>query len=296
MAATKYQSDDFHPYPLQDQRLRQNLEEDRQRHSRGAFHARGARRSQSPGTACGRHRIRACTFRSTMARTGSPFQLNLPVTPITDVAFHKREKELVVATQGRAFCIFDDMPLLYQIAGSEPRRTCTYSSPRMFIAPCAAVFAAARADRRARIRRRRGGLLLVQGTAQGEVTLEFLDAAGNMVRKYSSKPPAKKARRRRRRRRVSAAPPGRRSRGGRGWPQPLRLEPALPGRHHVSGLDHVGREVFAVRLIAPGGYKVRLTANGRSANSKLRGEERPALHHHSGRIRAPARGRAADPQ
>src|ERR1035438_3493398 len=44
------------------------------------------------------------------------FQLNLPVVPITDLAFQKREKELVVATQGRAFWIFDDLPLLYQLA------------------------------------------------------------------------------------------------------------------------------------------------------------------------------------
>src|SRR5205085_9567931 len=33
-------------------------------------------------------------------------QLNLPVTPVTDLAIHKREKELVAATQGRAFWIF----------------------------------------------------------------------------------------------------------------------------------------------------------------------------------------------
>ena len=44
-----------------------------------------------------------------------PFQLNLPITPITDVAFQKREKELVVATQGRSFYVLDDVPLLYQL-------------------------------------------------------------------------------------------------------------------------------------------------------------------------------------
>jgi photosystem II stability/assembly factor-like uncharacterized protein len=42
-------------------------------------------------------------------------QLNLPITPITDLAIHKREKELVAATQGRAFWIFDDLPMLHQI-------------------------------------------------------------------------------------------------------------------------------------------------------------------------------------
>ncbi|PYS40210.1 MAG: glycosyl hydrolase [Acidobacteria bacterium] len=42
-------------------------------------------------------------------------QFNLPVTPITDLAIHKREQELVAATQGRAFWIFDDLPALHQM-------------------------------------------------------------------------------------------------------------------------------------------------------------------------------------
>jgi hypothetical protein len=43
------------------------------------------------------------------------FQLNLPVVPITDLAIQKRDKELVVATQGRSFWIFDDLPVLHQL-------------------------------------------------------------------------------------------------------------------------------------------------------------------------------------
>ena len=74
-----------------------------------------------------------------MARTGNPFQLNLPIVPIADVAFHKREQELVVATQGRAFYIFDDLPLLYQLNGSVARpKTRTSSSPKTRIASAAA--------------------------------------------------------------------------------------------------------------------------------------------------------------
>ena len=42
-------------------------------------------------------------------------QLNLPVVPITDLAIHKREKELVAATQGRSFWILDDPPVLHQM-------------------------------------------------------------------------------------------------------------------------------------------------------------------------------------
>jgi len=42
-------------------------------------------------------------------------QFNLPVVPITDLVIQKREKELVAATQGRAFWIFDDLPMLHQM-------------------------------------------------------------------------------------------------------------------------------------------------------------------------------------
>ncbi|MEM1189602.1 MAG: glycosyl hydrolase [Pseudomonadota bacterium] len=42
-----------------------------------------------------------------------PFQINLPVSPITDLVVH--EKDLVVATQGRAFWILDDLSPLHQL-------------------------------------------------------------------------------------------------------------------------------------------------------------------------------------
>ena len=42
-----------------------------------------------------------------------PFQLNLPITPVTDLAV--RQGELVVATQGRSFWVLDDLTPLYQL-------------------------------------------------------------------------------------------------------------------------------------------------------------------------------------
>jgi photosystem II stability/assembly factor-like uncharacterized protein len=42
-----------------------------------------------------------------------PFQLNLPVTPITDLAV--KRGDLVVATQGRSFWILDDLSVLHQL-------------------------------------------------------------------------------------------------------------------------------------------------------------------------------------
>lgn len=44
-----------------------------------------------------------------------PLQLNLPLTPIHDLVIHKREKDLIAATHGRAFWVLDDVTPLHQI-------------------------------------------------------------------------------------------------------------------------------------------------------------------------------------
>ncbi len=45
-----------------------------------------------------------------------PFQLNLPITPITDMTI--KDNDLVVATQGRSFYVLDDLSLLQQFNNS----------------------------------------------------------------------------------------------------------------------------------------------------------------------------------
>jgi len=45
-------------------------------------------------------------------RDWSPFQLNLPVTPITDLRIHKGN--LIAATSGRSFWILDDLSVIRQ--------------------------------------------------------------------------------------------------------------------------------------------------------------------------------------
>ncbi len=49
----------------------------------------------------------------------SPFQLNLPNVPITDITFQKRDDDLVVATQGRGFYVLGDMPLVREMASGK---------------------------------------------------------------------------------------------------------------------------------------------------------------------------------
>ncbi|MBA3648014.1 MAG: glycosyl hydrolase [Chitinophagales bacterium] len=43
-------------------------------------------------------------------------QLNLPLSPIHDIQVQKRDKDLVIATHGRAFWILDDLTPLYEMA------------------------------------------------------------------------------------------------------------------------------------------------------------------------------------
>jgi photosystem II stability/assembly factor-like uncharacterized protein len=118
-----------------------------------------------------------------------PLQLNLPVVPVTDLAIHKGMKELVVATQGRSFWILDQLPALHawQASGGKlaengffPVKD-AYRMPggRMRIQlgmsvgenpPAGAVFQ-----------------YWLKEKPKGEATLEIVDAAGKVVRKYSTK-------------------------------------------------------------------------------------------------------------
>ncbi len=119
-------------------------------------------------------------------------QLNLPVVPITDLAFHKRDDELVVATQGRAFWIMDDLPLLRVLKGESPTDDVRLFAPKE----------ALRADGGGRGPRGfipvganpPSGVILdfwLKDRPAGEVRIEILDAAGNLVNKYTSNAPAR---------------------------------------------------------------------------------------------------------
>jgi photosystem II stability/assembly factor-like uncharacterized protein len=117
-------------------------------------------------------------------------QLNLPIVPITDLAFHKRDDELVVATQGRAFWIMDDLPLLRDLKGVAPTDDVRLFAPkesiraegggrggggmRSFIPVGANPPAGAVID------------FWLKDRPTGEVKLEISDAAGKVINTYSS--------------------------------------------------------------------------------------------------------------
>ena len=121
-------------------------------------------------------------------------QFNLPVVPITDLAIHKREKELVAATQGRAFWIFDDLPTLHQLmdaggfrAASDTHLFKPKDAYRMpdgggFQLPPAATIG----------KNPPNGVVvyyLLKSKPTSDVVLEFLDSGGKSIRKFTARAP-----------------------------------------------------------------------------------------------------------
>jgi hypothetical protein len=58
----------------------------------------------------------------------SPFQLNLPIVPITDLAI--KDDNLIVATQGRSLWIIDDLSVLHQLDESKKNQNTILFKPR----------------------------------------------------------------------------------------------------------------------------------------------------------------------
>jgi photosystem II stability/assembly factor-like uncharacterized protein len=115
-------------------------------------------------------------------------QLNLPVVPITDIAVHKRDKDLVIATQGRAFWIIDDLPVLHQwkdaIAQADVHLFKPEESYRMAGGSSRIPSGAAIGENPP------AGASIwyyLKEKPKGEVTIEILDAGGKSVKKFSSK-------------------------------------------------------------------------------------------------------------
>lgn len=58
----------------------------------------------------------------------SPFQMNLPIVPITDLAI--KDNNLIVATQGRSLWILDDLTVLHQLDDGKKNRSSILYKPK----------------------------------------------------------------------------------------------------------------------------------------------------------------------
>jgi len=184
-------------------------------------------------------------------------QLNMPIVPITDLAVHKRDKDLVVATQGRSFYVLDNLPLVYQLADARNSN--------------AFLFKPEDAYRQAG----GGGFQLPPNATVGanppngvvthywlkakpkEVSLEYIDASGKVVRRFTGRPP------------VEGQSSGPQTAGGdANLPSEIGLNRfvwnyRLPNATGLPGLIMWGGSLAGPRIV-PGNYQVRLSVDGKA--------------------------------
>lgn len=262
-AATLYKADDFHPYlyktsdygktwkkittGIPDNAFTRVIREDPNR--RGLLYA---------GTETGIY----VSFND--GESWQSLQLNLPVVPITDIAIHKRDKDLVVATQGRAFWIIDDLPVLHQwkdtVAQADAHLFKPEESYRMpgggFRMPPGAALG----------ENPPAGVSVwyhLKDKPKGEVAIEILEASGKLVKKFSSKAPE-----------TPAAAPGGEEGFGRFGGGPARV-PVEKGLNRFAwDLRYEDAKRFPGMILwagntsgpraVPGNYQVKLTVDGKA--------------------------------
>jgi photosystem II stability/assembly factor-like uncharacterized protein len=118
-------------------------------------------------------------------------QLNLPVTPITDLAIQKREHELVAATQGRSFWILDDTNVIAQLkSGTAEEAVHLFKPKHGYRGAFGRGFVPGMSGPANAGSNPAYGVVVyywLKNEPEGEITLEFYDASGKLVKKFSSK-------------------------------------------------------------------------------------------------------------
>lgn len=188
-----------------------------------------------------------------------PFQLNLPITPITDLMVHKGD--LIVATSGRSFWILDDLAILdqYQPNGKGFK---LYTPEDTFYGSWGSPMNSSTkkfkgTDPSSGINPANGMVLYYELPKMAdslEVTMEILNSAGEVIRTFSSEkdPDYKKHN-------GGGPPPAPLLSKDEGlnrfvWDMQYGLIPGIPGVYIEAG--------FEGHSVAPGNYTIRMkTAN-----------------------------------
>lgn len=186
-------------------------------------------------------------------------RLNLPVVPITDLAVHKQMKDLVVATQGRSFYVLDNLPVLYQMAEAQRADAYLFKPEDAYRTVGGGGF---QFPKNAPLGSNPPNGAVVNyylRTAPKEITLEFLDASGKVLRRFTGKPQTENSQ------------SDQQQRGGGGEPN-LPTENGLnqfvwnyrlPNATTLPGLIMWGGSLAGPR-VAPGDYQVRFSVDGKA--------------------------------
>lgn len=112
-----------------------------------------------------------------------PFQLNLPIVPITDLTI--KENNLIAATQGRSFWIIDDLTVLHQMSNDIATKPFHLFKPQDSYR-----LDGVRRESLTAGTNRPGGVLVyyhLKDEPKDEVRFEFYDNSNKLIREFSSK-------------------------------------------------------------------------------------------------------------
>ena len=177
-----------------------------------------------------------------------PFQLNLPIVPITDLTI--KNDNLIAATQGRSFWLIDDITPLRQLNENVARSDFHLYKPMPSYRMNGGDFSGGVVSK-TEGKNHPGGVIMhffLKDTTKTPVTLEILEANGTLIKKYSSKPD-KKAKE-----------------------EPLKIKPDMNkfiwNMRYADAEGFDGLIMWAGSLAGPkaipGMYKARLGVNGKS--------------------------------
>jgi photosystem II stability/assembly factor-like uncharacterized protein len=194
--------------------------------------------------------------------TWQSLRLNLPIVPITDLAVHKREADLVVATQGRSFYVLDNLPLLYQMADMQRAEAFLFKPEDAYRTPGGGGFQFAPTAAFGANPPNGAVVHYYLKSRPKEITLEFLDSTGKSIRKFTGKPSVEGA--------PQQQPQSPFGGGGAGEP-PLPVEIGLnrfvwnyrlPNATGLPGLIMWGGSLAGPRVV-PGAFQVRFAVDGK---------------------------------
>ena len=112
-----------------------------------------------------------------------PFQLNLPIVPITDLTI--KDNNLIAATQGRSFWIIDDLTVLHQLSEQTGMKSFHLFKPQDSYR-----MDGVKRESKTAGTNRPGGVLVyynLKEEPKEEVRIEFYDNKKNLLREFSSK-------------------------------------------------------------------------------------------------------------
>ncbi len=183
VAATRYKSDDFKPYLFKTAdygetwtAINDGID---QKHFTRVVRADPVRRGLLfAGTERGMY------LSLDDGRKWQPFQLDLPIVPITDLAI--KDNDLIVATQGRSFYVLDDLTPLQQWDEALVKQNAFFWTPRPTYRLRGG--GSGRATRTAGANPRPGVTLrfYLKELPDSEVTLDIVDPQGKVARRYTN--------------------------------------------------------------------------------------------------------------